>query len=92
VLEWLGTDNVRARLVQRDHDAGGTLFGAGAEPTLTKGFAEDWLRYRDEKESKKATRRFWITTTFALVSAIAAMIAAWPVLREWFRSITGRAI
>jgi hypothetical protein len=86
-LERLGPDNVRARVAQHDAGSAGALRGVGAEPNLTKGFAEDWLRYRDERESKKATRRFWITTTVALISAIAAIIAASPVLREWFRYI-----
>jgi hypothetical protein len=84
-LERLGPENVRIRVVQHDAGSAGAIRGLGTELAVTKGFAEDWLRYRDQKEGSKAFRRFWITTGVALVSAIAAIIAAWPVVRDWLK-------
>jgi hypothetical protein len=80
-LERAGPANVRARLAQSSAGGGGSI-SIGNQVALTKGFAEDWLLWRDERESEaqlamqagmlKAAK--W-SAGAAVAAAIAAVLA-----------------
>ena len=78
-LEELGPENVRLRLAQTD--TGSILSGYG---DLKKRYAERWLAEKDRGEVKRRERWNWATIIVALVAAVAAIVAAWPVVQSWF--------
>jgi hypothetical protein len=84
VLEALSPENVRSRIAQNDGGSQAALRGIGSE-TITKGFAEDWLKHQDSRSRRLVRRWNWATISVALISAVAAIIAAIPIVREWLR-------
>jgi hypothetical protein len=83
-LERLGPDNARIRLAQHDAGSAGSIRGLGREVGMTKGFVEDWLRYRDQQKAGSEERWRWATLIIASIAAAGGLIAAWPVLKSWF--------
>jgi hypothetical protein len=90
-LESIGCDMVRIRL--KDTPAGrSTIFLLPGRLSCTRGYVEDWLR-RGEAERKSlevGQRRdvFWIpvlTVALGIVAAVAAVVTAWPVVRDWIK-------
>jgi hypothetical protein len=77
-LERMGPDNVRARLAQTFAGSGGSI-AIGTEPSLTIGFAQEWLAWHDRQKAERETkfRRkqiFW--TAWAALAATGAALAA----------------
>lgn len=44
---------------------------------------QNWLAEEDHKARRKETIRFTWMLGFAIVAAVGALIAAWPVVKEW---------
>jgi hypothetical protein len=80
ILEMLGTEMVGRLIV--DIGTAFTIGGTGGVP-ITRGFAEDWVR----RQRRAAARRDRWLLAFTLVAALAASIAAWPVVRDWRSAI-----
>jgi len=89
-LERTGTDGVRIRLAQVDAGSAGAI-AIGTENSMTKGFAEEWLAWRDREKSQRedrfrASQIFW-TRWAALAASVAATAGAigWVLttLRKW---------
>ena len=79
-LEELGPEVVRVRLFQTGERS--VLSGFG---DLKRGYAERWLFAKDQAEAKSRKRWNWAIFLPALVAAIAAVVAAWPVARAWLQ-------
>jgi hypothetical protein len=45
--------------------------------------AREWVREQEIKLEGYDRWRFWSMLIFTLVAAVAACIAAWPILKEW---------
>ena len=77
-LERLGEDVVRHRLANR------MPIGDGAE-NLPYDEARAWLAEKATERRRTESRRYRTILIIAIVSAVAAVIAALPVLRSWLR-------
>jgi hypothetical protein len=77
-LEKLGEDVVRHRLANR------MPIGDGAD-NLPYDEARAWLS--EKAAARQSTERFRFSTILiiAVISAVAAMIAAWPVVKAWMQ-------
>jgi hypothetical protein len=42
-----------------------------------------WLAEEERKTSRREAMRYWWMLAFTIVAAVAASIAAWPVVKEW---------
>jgi len=42
-----------------------------------------WLAEEEHKVSRREANRYWSMLGFTIVAAVAASIAAWPVVKEW---------
>ena len=73
-LENLGPEMVRMRLSQNDSNAGGRLESI-ANFYITKGFAEDWLKYRDARRARSTALRYAIVLAVSSVAAAASLAA-----------------
>lgn len=88
-LERTGTENVRRRLAQTDAGSRGSIV-VGTETSVTIGFAEEWLAWRDrikaEHDVERHERQIWWTRTAALAACAAAASAAigwsWTILHK----------
>ena len=74
ILDELGPENVRAVLAQNTAGSGAAI-PIGAEPNMTKGYAQAWLAWHDsEKAKRESTFRtaqvFW-TRWAALAASLA---------------------
>jgi hypothetical protein len=86
-LEKTGPENVRMRLAQTDAGSRGNI-PIGREMTMTIGFAQEWLAWRDrlksERDIARHERQIWWTRTAALAAGVAAVSAAigwaWTIL------------
>jgi hypothetical protein len=76
-LEELGEDVVRYRLGNR------MAIGNKAENNPSPEFAGAWLTEKAKARSRKENFRFWAILIVAVISAIAAVIAAAPVIKSW---------
>jgi hypothetical protein len=74
-MQRLGVGVVRARFIARQPVT-------DAMPYPDAIYARQWLA----DEERKARRRERFLTAVAVVAAIAACIAAWPIVRGWFGS------
>jgi hypothetical protein len=43
--------------------------------------AYEWLKEQDSKKDRRETMRFWFMVFLTTVAAVAACIAAWPVIK-----------
>lgn len=77
-LERMGIENVRVEFLQRQ-----THTTAELDPVIPAPFVQAWLRYHDRR--RDAHLRLWLCLlTLAVgLTAIAAIIAAVPVMRAW---------
>jgi hypothetical protein len=76
-LEALGEDVVRYRLGNR------MPIGNKPENNPSPEFAGAWLAEKAKARIRKDNFRFWVIFIVAVVSAIAAVIAALPVIKSW---------
>src|SRR5262245_53272192 len=88
-LERIGPEAVRIRLAQVDCGSAGAI-AIGTETMMTKGFAEQWLGWRDrEKASRedkfRSNQIFW-TRWAACAASVAAAAAAIGWLVTIFRA------
>jgi hypothetical protein len=80
-LERLGAVDVRTRLAQQEALAG----VSDVEPlSAPLGFVRDSLRYLERHDRQIQRRWRAIILILAAVAAIAALVAATPVVRTWF--------
>jgi hypothetical protein len=87
-LERTGAENVRYRLAQTDAGSAGAI-AIGIETTLTIGFAQEWLAWKDrctsEKEDAFRRRQIFWTRWAAIVATIIACGSAlnllWPYVK-----------
>ena len=77
-LEKLGEDVVRHRLANR------MAIGDRPENNPPYEFVHIWLGAKVAKRRRAENWRYGIVLTVAVISAIAAGIAAWPVIKSWF--------
>jgi len=88
-LERRGLSNVRAILdnpewVGLGQNAEVPLHTPGV-PNPERAQAEEWCR---EKEGASSRGALWIavlTLVFAAVGAVGSIIAAWPIVKDWFK-------
>jgi hypothetical protein len=87
-LERMSPEDVRARLAQVEAGSPGAI-AIGSEMTMTKGFAEEWLAWKDKRKADREDRFresqvFW-TRWAALAASIAAAAIGWAVTvwRKW---------
>jgi hypothetical protein len=76
-LETLGEDVVRHRLANR------MPIGDKPENNPSYEFTRAWLIEKARVRGRRESLRFWVILIVAVVSAIAAVIAAVPVLKSW---------
>jgi hypothetical protein len=50
---------------------------------IPPGEALEWLSEQEGKQRRRETWRYWIMLWLTLVAAIAACIAAWPIVKGW---------
>jgi hypothetical protein len=79
VLERTGPENVRARLAQSNAGSAGSI-AIGTEPSLTIGFAQEWLAWHDRQKADReanfrGTQIYW-TRWAAFAASVAAFAAA----------------
>jgi hypothetical protein len=86
-LETAGVHVVRARLVQSPGGSAAIIRGIGTQH-ITKGYVERWLRDQEAAIEQEAARRHRQVLMWAVVAAVAGIIAAltgiiavWPILR-----------
>lgn len=82
-LEEAGVANVRDAV----NSAGmlsptGMLYGIGDE-VIAKGFMQSWLRDREAEASRHQWMIAIASIGLGLIAAVAAVIAAWPVVMSW---------
>jgi hypothetical protein len=77
-LEELGEDVVRYRLGNR------MPIGNKAENNPPPEFAGAWLTEKAKARRRAEGRRFWAVMIVAIISAVAAIVAAQPVVKSWF--------
>jgi type IV secretory pathway component VirB8 len=78
-LDILGEDVVRHRLANR------MPIGDKAENNPPYELARTWLTEKAKARNKVENRRFWIILIIAIISAVAAGIAAIPVVQSWIK-------
>jgi hypothetical protein len=77
-LEKLGDDVVRHRLANR------IAMGDRPEKNPPYEFVHIWLGAKVAKRRRAENWRYGIVLTVAVISAIAAVIAASPLVKSWF--------
>jgi hypothetical protein len=45
--------------------------------------APEWISEQERKQRRRETWRYWTTVWLMLIAAIAACIAAWPIVKGW---------
>ena len=73
-LQRVGPETVRVRLKQDHHGSRAALRGIGLPSDITKGFAEDWLRYKDDVRRRWRIAG-WVATSIVGVAAVLAAVA-----------------
>jgi hypothetical protein len=84
-LDDLGAENVRIRLARSDGEPNGVFYHLGSDVVVSRGFAEDWLRFRDRRSRAVERRWRWAIFVPACISAIAACGAALAILTPHLR-------
>lgn len=88
-LDELGVENVRIRLAQSDAKPDSVFCRTETDVVVSKGFAEDWLRYRDRRSIAVERRWRWAIFVPACISAVAACGAALAVLAPHLSAVRG---
>jgi len=47
--------------------------------------AQRWLEEQDRKNFRQQNWRYWWMLGFTIIAALTGSIAAWPIIKEWFR-------
>jgi hypothetical protein len=47
--------------------------------------AQAWLAEQDHMNLRKEKWRYWWMLGFTIIAAVAGSIAAWPIIKDWFR-------
>jgi hypothetical protein len=47
--------------------------------------AQRWLEEQDRNKLRQQNWRYWWMLGFTVVAALTGSIAAWPIIKEWFR-------
>jgi hypothetical protein len=45
--------------------------------------AQEWLIEQDRSQIRRDNARYWWVVNLAFIAAVGAVIAAWPVVKEW---------
>ena len=79
LFDSMGVDAVRTDL-QRGFEGNQRIPpGPGRHEAL------EWLSEQEHKQRRRETLRYWFMFVFTVVAAIAACIAAGPIVKEWLR-------
>jgi hypothetical protein len=79
LFESMGVDAVRTDLLRAFEGNQRIPPGPGRQQAL------EWISEQERKQRRRETLRYRIMVVFTVVAAIAACIAAWPVVKEWLR-------
>jgi hypothetical protein len=79
-LEELGVENVRVRLACSNAKPDDVFYHWGPDVAVSRGFAEDWLRFKDRRSAAIQQRWRWAIFLPACISAVAACSAALAIL------------
>jgi hypothetical protein len=83
VLDNLGPDLVQLRLLGAISESGGQRIVPGimrANPAPSEAFVENWLSDRQTAIGRRDAARYWRGLAIAVLTLIAAVIAAWAAL------------
>jgi hypothetical protein len=83
VLDDLGPDLVQLRLLGAISEPGGRRIVPGimrANPAPSESFVENWLSDRQTAIERRNSARYWLGLAVAVLTLIAAFIAAWAAL------------
>ena len=47
--------------------------------------AQAWLAEQDRMNLRKEKWRYWWMLGFTIIAAVTGSIAAWPIIKNWFR-------
>src|SRR5437879_1209884 len=87
LLDDLGMENVRLRLAHGASAPNETFYRAASDIAVPRGFAEDWLRFRDRRAHAIEQRWRWAIFIPACVSAVAACTAGLMTLGPSFHRL-----
>lgn len=79
LFESMGVDAVRTDLLRAFEGNQRIPPGPGRHQAL------EWLSEQERKQRRRETWHYWFMFVFTLVAAIAACIAALPIVKEWLR-------
>jgi hypothetical protein len=77
LFESMGVDAVRTDLLRGFEGNQRIPPGPGRHQAL------EWLSEQERKQRRRETWRYWTTVWLMLIAAIAACIAAWPIVKGW---------
>jgi len=77
LFESMGTDAVRIDLLRGFEGNERIPRGPARQEAL------EWLTEEDGRRHRRETRRHWTIMLFTAIAAIAACIAAWPIVESW---------
>jgi hypothetical protein len=89
-LDDLGMENVRIRLVQSGSEPTDVFYRVSSDSAVPRGFAEDWLGYRDRRSHTIEQRWRWAIFIPACISALAACTAGLVILAPHLSSALHR--
>jgi hypothetical protein len=72
-FEMVGPETLRLELARNNY-----------EPEYRRA-AIEWLLKQDAKAAAIERGRFWAMLLWTIIAAVAAVIAAWPVVQGWIR-------
>lgn len=85
-LERTGPENVRARLLQTDAGSPGAI-SIGTIQSMTIGFAQEWLAWRDRLRSEKEDGFRGLQIFWTRWAALAATVAATATAIGWLYTL-----
>jgi hypothetical protein len=77
MFQQMGTDAVRIDLLRGFEGNERIPRGPARQEAL------DWLAEQDGKQRRRETRHYWGIVVLTAIAAIAACIAAWPIIEGW---------
>ena len=88
-MKKLGLSVIKMRLADRESAGpgrGSLVRNICAHPEPLRSFVEDWVIEEERSvEGREKTRFRWMVLLTA-VAAVAAVIAAWPIVKSWLQS------
>ena len=85
-LDALDPEIVRMRLLESGTGPGASLPGFNVKGGITRSNIEEWLIEKHKEAAALERSRYRRVLLWTVVAAVAAIIAAWPVVEPWIRS------